>query len=418
MKILILGSGQVGSTVAQNLAAIPEHDVTVIGTDEVALKSLSSQADIQVITGNGASPSLMEMAGARDTEMLLALTRSDETNLVACRIAASLFNIPNRIARVRHTDYLEFAHENGQGISKALGITDFISPEQLVTEQLISLLSHTSALQVLRFADDNVRMVIVEAVEGGLLVGRPIADITNHLPEGADCQICAVYRNNRMIVPDAQTVIIEGDEVYFLADSRHVQTIMRELRPSERQNKRIMIVGGGNIGYRLAKQVEALYDIKLIESLDSRAEWLAEHLDNTLVLLGSGADEKLLTHEYVDEIDVFLALTNDDENNIMASLLAKDLGARRVLTIINRSRYVDLLEGNQIDIVVSPHLITIGHILASLRRGGVVAVHPLRRGSAEAVEMVVHSTRLIGRRASERMAGRLLSVRSGTRLGG
>ena len=394
-----------GSMVAQNLAAMPNNDVTIIDIDESALKNIGSKLDVQTIVGNGASPSLMAMAGAGDCDMLLALTKQDETNLVACKIAADLFNIPHRIARVRQMDYLEFKHDGEQGVLDALGITDSITPEQLVTERLAGLLNYASALQVLRFANDRARMVILQAHKGGLLLNKQIAEINQHLPDGVDCQICAIYRNNRLIVPSAQTVVIEGDEVCFLADSRYVKTIMRELRPFEQRTRRVMIAGGGNIGYRLAKQVENQYDIKIIEFNPKRAEWLAENLDNTLVLLGSASDENLLSHEYIDEIDVFLALTNDDENNIMASLLAKDLGAKRVITIINRSRYVDLLEGNQIDIVVSPHLITIGSILAHIRLGDVVAVHPLRRGSAEAIEVVVHGTpetsALVGKRVSE-----------------
>ena len=408
MKILILGSGQVGSTVAQNLASVPSNDVTIIDIDEKALNRISSRLDVQTIVGNGASPFTLEQAGAADSDLLLALTRSDETNIVASKIAADLFNIPSRIARVRSSEYLEYqvagSDNPEEGSLNIFGITETISPEQLVTEQLVGLLSYTSALQVLSFANDQVRMVIVQARKGGLLIGREITDINQHLPEGVDCQICAIYRNNRLIVPTPQTVIIEGDEVLFAADINSVEAIMRELRPKEARTRRIMIGGGGNIGYRLAKQLESKYDIKIIEYKPQRAEWLAENLDNTLVLQGSATDETLLDEEYIDEIDVFCALTNDDENNIMSSLLAKNLGAKRVITIVNRSSYVDLLEGNKIDIVVSPHLITIGSILAHIRRGDIVAVHPLRRGTAEAIEVVVHGDKntsaIVGRRIS------------------
>ncbi|MFS6938842.1 potassium transporter peripheral membrane protein [Neisseria animaloris] len=407
MKILILGSGQVGSTVAQNLASLPGNDVTIVDINEKALQNLSSRLDVQTMLGNGASPFVLRRAGAADADLLLALTRSDETNIVACKMAADLFNIPSRIARVRSTDYLDYRTEgedNGNSLD-LFDITESISPEQLVTERLVGLLSYTSALQVLRFADDKARMVIVQARKGGLLVNREISQINRHLPEGVDCQICAIYRNNHLIVPSAQTVIIEGDEVFFVAGTENVAAIMRELRPREQSNRRIMIAGGGNIGYRLAKQLENQYDIKIIEYNRNRAEWLAEHLDNTLVLQGTATDETLLDEEYIDEIDVFCALTNDDESNIMSSLLAKNRGAKRVITIVNRSSYVDLLEGNKIDIVVSPHLITIGSILAHIRRGDVVAVHPLRRGTAEAIEVVVHGDKhtssLVGRRVSE-----------------
>ena len=409
MKILILGSGQVGSTVAQNLASVPSNDVTIIDIDEKALNRISSRLDVQTIVGNGASPFTLEQAGATDSDLLLALTRSDETNIVASKIAADLFNIPGRIARVRSSEYLEYpvagSDKPEEGSLNIFGITETISPEQLVTEQLVGLLSYTSALQVLSFANDQVRMVIVQARKGGLLIDREIADINQHLPEGADCQICAIYRNNRLIVPTPQTVIIEGDEVLFTADISSVNIIMRELRPKEARTRRIMIAGGGNIGYRLAKQLESKYDIKIIEYKPHRAEWLAENLDNTLVLQGSATDETLLDEEYIDEIDVFCALTNDDENNIMSSLLAKNLGAKRVITIVNRSSYVDLLEGNKIDIVVSPHLITIGSILAHIRRGDISAVYPLRRGTAEAIEVVVHGDKktssIVGRKISD-----------------
>lgn len=409
VKILILGSGQVGSTVAQNLAMLPSNDVTIIDIDEKALHHLGSQLDVQTVIGNGASPFVLEQAGAADADLLLALTRSDETNIVACKIAADLFNIPSRIARVRSTEYMEYKlSEGSEPAANSLDIfdlTETISPEQLVTEQLIGLLSYTSALQVLNFADDRVRMIIVQARQGGLLVGKEISEINQHLPEGVDCQICAIYRNNRLIVPSSKTVIIEGDEVFFVASTANVPAIMRELRPKEARTRRIMIAGGGNIGYRLAKQLEHEYDIKIIEFKPGRAEWLADKLDTTLVLQGSATDESLLNEEYIDEIDVYCALTNDDENNIMSSLLAKNLGAKRVITIVNRSSYVDLLEGNKIDIVVSPHLITIGSILAHIRRGDVVAVHALRRGTAEAIEVIVHgdehTSSIVGRKISD-----------------
>jgi len=408
VKILILGSGQVGSTVAQNLASVSSNDVTVIDIDEKALQHIGSRLDVQTILGNGASPFILEQAGAADSDLLLALTRSDETNIVACKIAADLFNIPSRIARVRSSEYLEYPYpENGDtenGSLTVFDITETISPEQLVTEQLVGLLSYTSALQVLRFADDKVRMIIVQARKGGLLVNREIADINQHLPEGVDCQICAIYRNNRLIVPTPQTVIIEGDEVLFAADTNSVNTIMRELRPKEARTRRIMIAGGGNIGYPPPPTPPTNNPHTTLVYNPRRAEWLAENLDNTLVLQGNATDETLLDEEYIDEIDVFCALTNDDENNIMSSLLAKNLGAKRVVTIVNRSSYVDLLEGNKIDIVVSPHLITIGSILAHIRRGDIVAVHPLRRGTAEAIEVVVHGDKntsaIVGRRIS------------------
>ena len=410
MKILILGSGQVGTAVAQNLVEIPNHDVTIIDNDPEALRNIGSKLDVQTLLGNGSSPAVMAERGAYDTDLLLALTRHDETNLAACKLASSLFNIPNRIARVRLSDYLEFTgpdaeeDNDGRGTLDLFGVSESICPEQLVTERLADLLCHPSALQVLTFAEDKVRMLVVRAQSGGRLLGQPIHTIHEHLPEGTDCQICAIYRNNKLIMPTPQTVIQQGDEVFVAAATLQVAEVLRELRPQQQPTRRVMIAGGGQIGFRLSRQLEDRFDVKIIEINEKRAEWLSENLNSALVLHGSAADESLLEGEYIDEIDVFCALTNDDENNIMSSLLAKNLGAKRVVTIVNRSSYVDLLEGNKIDIVVSPHLITIGSILAHIRRGDIVAVHPLRRGTAEAIEVVVHGDKntsaIVGRRIS------------------
>lgn len=408
MKILILGGGQVGSAIAQELSAIPNHDITIIDINEQTLRNLGNQIDVQTITGNGASPVVLEHAGAGDADMLLALTRSDETNLVACKIAAAMFNIPNRIARVRSADYLNHPDDDEDTLPESLhafDITNSIHPEELVTEHLVGLLNYVRALQVLSFAHDRIHMIIAQAKSRDVLIGKTVAEINELLPEHVDCQICAIYRNNRLIVPHATTVVEEGDEICFVADRHHVSAVMGVWFHYDQRDRRVMIAGGGNIGYRLAKQLEERFNIKIIELDEKRAEWLAEKLDNTLVLQGSASDENLLAREYIDEIDVFCALTNDDENNIMSGLLAKNLGAKRIISIINHSRYVDLITGNQIDIVVSPHLITIGSILAHVRRGDIAAVYPLRRGTAEAIEAVVHgdsnTSSLVGRRIDE-----------------
>ena len=351
MKILILGCGQVGSAIAEELAAMPSNDVTIVDTDEQALKNIASRLDVQTLVGNAASPVLLEQAGAPDTDMLLALTRSDETNLVACKLAATLFNIPQRIARVRNSAYQEYGEtdQDPDTLSaslKAFDITDSIHPEHLLTEHIAGLLSYVRALQVLPFAHDKVRMVVAEAKAEDWLVGKSLVQINAQLGETLDCQISAIYRNTRLIVPQPETVIEEGDEIAFMVDSKHMAAVMYVLFEYNQSNHRVMIAGGGNVGFRLAKKMEHKFNIKIIEEDAQRAEWLAEQLDNTLVLYGSATDESLLTREYINEIDVFCALTNDDENNIMAGLLAKNLGAKRVISVINRARYVDLLTGN------------------------------------------------------------------------
>lgn len=406
MKILILGCGQIGSTIASNLAKMSQNDVTIIDTNEKALQKISQRLDVQTILGNGAWPSVMSAAGATDTDMLLALTQNDETNMAACRIAYSLFNIPNRIARVRYSDFVEFETDNETNKTTLdfFNITETISPEQLVTDQIVNLLIYPGALQIVSFAQNKVRLVVLRTRRGGLLVNQSISKLKEHLKVDVDCQICAIYRHDRLIIPTGSTILEEDDEVFVLIPTAHIEEVMRELRPVIQRTRRIMIAGGGNVGFRVAKKLENILDIKIIERKAERAEWLAENLNNTLVLNGNASDESLLENEYIDEIDIFCALTDDDENNIMSSILAKNLGAKRVMSIINRRSYVDLLQGNTINIVISPHLITIGSILTHVHMGDVVAFHPLRRDNAEAIEVVLHgdkhTSKLVGRKMS------------------
>ncbi len=399
MKILILGGGQVGSTVAENLAN-DANDITVVDQDEVVLKQLRDRLDIQTLVGNAAHPSVLAAAGADDSDMLLALTRNDETNLVACKLAKDLFNIPTKIARVRAADYMEY------GDNKALnyfGVDTSICPEQIVTDNIYQLFEYPGALQVLDFAEGRAQLVVVKALKGGLLVERPLRRIREDLPR-AECRISAIYRRDRLIIPDGDTVIEQDDEVFFIASRRFIPAMLRELRKTEKPIKRVMIAGGGNIGFRLASRLENDgYEVKIIENRTPRCEWLTQNLSHTLVLNGEATDEELLEDENIDEMDVFVAITNDDEDNIMSSLLAKRLGARSVIALVNRTSYVDLLQGNRIDIVISPHLSTIGSLLAYIRRGDIEAVHPLRRGAAEAIEAVVHGNRKTSRIVSRRV---------------
>lgn len=398
VKILILGGGQIGANVAENLSSIDQNDVTIVDIDEEALNRMRDKLDILTVLGNAGSPRVLAMAGADDSDLLLALTHNDETNLVACQLASHLFNIPTRIARVRQSDYLE--HGDRHLALELFAVQESICPEQLVTHQLHQLFEYPGSLQVLDFAGGKAQLVVVRARLGGLLVGKPLSQIREDLPD-VDCRVCAIYRNDKLIIPKGNTIIIEGDEVSFLAAREHIQLMLRELRSTEKIAHRVMIAGGGNIGFRISKILENHFSVKLIENRKNRAEWLSENLNTTLVLYGSATDEALLQQENIEEIDIFCSLTNDDESNVMSALLAKRYGAKRVMALVNRTSYVDLFEGNKIDIVISPHLTTIGSILTHIRRGDVVAVHPLRRGAAEAIEAIVHgdknTSKLVGR---------------------
>jgi trk system potassium uptake protein TrkA len=400
VKIVILGAGQVGASVAESLAS-EQNDITVVDIDTARLRALQDRLDLRTVAGSASHPSVLAEAGIEDADLLVAVTQSDETNLVACKLASQLFNVPRRIARIRATDFLNDEKVLGpQGFEVDLSIC----PEQVLTDYIVKLVEFPEALQVLDFADGKVSLVAVRAYKGGPLVGHPIKEIRRHMPR-VDARIVAIFRRDAAIAPDGGTVIEAGDEVFCLAASSDIRQVMRELRRMDRRVKRVMIAGGGNIGLRLARALERDYSVRVIDHNKRRCEALATRLERVLVLNGDATDEELLEEENVAEMDLFVAVTNDDENNIMSSLLAKRMGAKRVVALINRRSYVDLVQRAQIDIAISPAQATIGKLLAHVRRGDVVAVHSLRRGAAEALEAVAHGDResssVIGRRIDE-----------------
>ncbi|MEW5709637.1 MAG: Trk system potassium transporter TrkA [Pseudomonadota bacterium] len=396
MKIIILGAGRVGASVAENLVG-ERNDITIVDTAPERLKELQDRLDLRTVTGNAAYPSVLESAGAEDADMLLAVTQSDEVNMVACKIAASFFNVPTRIARIRSTEYLAKPEIFGP---EHFGIDSPICPEQIVTDHILQLVEIPEALQVVNFAEGRVKLVALKAFRGGPLVGHALHDLRKHVPH-ADTRVVAIYRQNRPIVPEGDTVIEPGDEVFLIAAKENIRTVMRELRQLDRPVRRVMIAGGGNIGTRVARALEKSHQVKLIEHNKKRCELLAAELHGTLVLNGDATDEELLEAEAAGEMDLFCALTNDDENNIMASLLAKRMGARKAICLINRPAYVDLVHGGEIDIALSPSQVTIGSLLAHVRRGDVAVVHSLRRGAAEALELIAHgdasTSKVVGR---------------------
>jgi trk system potassium uptake protein TrkA len=400
MKIIILGAGQVGTSVAESLVS-EANDITVVDYDGERLANLQERLDLRVVTGNAASPSILDRAGAADADLLIAVTQSDQTNLCACRVAKTLFNVPTRIARLRAADY----EDHPQLLDDTnFAVDHSICPEQIVTDYIRKLIEFPEALQVLEFADGMVTMIAIRAFEGGLLVGKSLKTIPERLPN-IDARIAAIFRHEQPIVPTGDTVIESGDEVFIIAASSHIRRVMTELRRMDQPIRRVIIAGGGNIGLRLAKAIENTVTVKLIERDRRRAEHLAAELERTVVLRGDSTDEALLDAESIEETDMFLALTNDEEDNIMSASLAKQMGARRTLALINRKSYVDLVQGGRIDIAISPAHTSIGQLLARVRRGDVAAVHSLRRGAAEALELVAHGDakhcKVIGRKLEE-----------------
>lgn len=400
MKIIILGAGQVGSNLAEHLVR-EGNDLTVVDLDADKLAALQDRFDLRTVCGQASHPTVLHQAGADDADMLIAVTLNDETNIVACKLAGTLFNIPTKIARIRSVDYMKypalFSAEN-------FDVDHVIAPEQEITDYLRKLIDYPEALQVVDFGGGRARLVAMKARAGGPLVGHELRDLQKHLP-GLDARVAAIFRRNRTIVPEGRTVIQNDDEIFFIAATENIRAVMKEMRRADKSVRRVMIAGGGNIGRRLAANLEQDYEVKLIDHNKKNTELLSRILRRTLVLTGNSTDEDLLLSENIEDMDVFCALTNDDEDNIMSALLAKRLGARKVIALINRATYVDLLQGHEIDIALSPAQATIGPLLTHIRRGDMAVVHSLRRGAAEALEAIVHgdghSSKLAGRRIEE-----------------
>ncbi|MEJ2380700.1 MAG: Trk system potassium transporter TrkA [Gammaproteobacteria bacterium] len=400
MKIIILGAGQVGSSVAHSLTG-EANDITVVDTNTKVLQDLQDRLDLRTVAGLASYPDVLTRAGAEDADMVIAVTNSDETNMVACQVAYTLFNTPTKIARVRALEYLTHPKLFTQ---EAFPIDVIISPEQLVCDYIQRLIEQPGALQVLDFAGGRVRLVAVKAYYGGPLVGHELRTLREHMPT-AEARVAAIFRRGRPMIPEGNTVIEADDEVFFIAATEHIRAVMSELRKLDKSNKRIILAGGGNIGKRLAGALEGRFQVKIIERDADRTRAISEELDKSIVLLGDAADEELLLEENIENTDVFCALTNDDEANILSSMLAKRLGARKVMSLINRASYVDLVESGIIDIAISPQQATIGSLLTHVRRGDVVVVHSLRRGAAEAIEAVAHgdsrNSKVVGRMVEE-----------------
>jgi len=400
MKIIILGAGQVGTSLANNLS-IEANDITVVDKNSTVLQTLQDHLDLRTVTGHASHPHILLKAGAEDADMIIAVTNSDETNMVACQIAQTLFHTPTKIARVREVDYLRHKDLFGPG---ALAVDVRISPEQLVTHYIQRLVDYPDALQVLDFAGGRVQLVAVKAFHNGPLVGKALRFLEEYMPS-VETRIAAMFRRGKAILPEGDTVLEANDEVFFVAATKNIRTVMAGLRELDRPTKRVIIAGGGNIGTHLAEVLEKKYQVKLIEHNRNRTLEVSEILDKTIVLQGDAADEDLLSEENIEETDVFCAVTNDDQINILSAMLAKRMGARKVMALINRPAYVDLVQSSDIDIAISPQQATIGSLLAHVRRGDVVVVHSLRRGAAEAIEAIAHgdyrSSKVVGRRIEE-----------------
>lgn len=395
MKIIILGGGQVGGSLAETLVR-DGHEITVVDSNEERLSVLQDTLDIRSVIGPCSYPDVLRRAGADDADMVIAVTDDDESNMVACQVAYSLFHTPTKIARIRSPHY--FIRKELFG-STNLPIDVFISPEQLVTNDVRHIIEHPGALQVIEFAGGVVKMVAVKPYYGGRVIGKSLKEIEADL-DGSMARIVAIFRNDHLVDLMPNTTIEVGDEVFFMAPRKEINKVMGLMRRATEPYRRIMIAGGGNIGRCLALALQKDYQVKVIDHNRKRCNRLASILDSAIVLCGEAADQELLSNEDVEHVDVFCAVTNDDESNIISCMQAKRMGVKQVMALITRTAYVDLIEGGPINIAISPQYVTIGSILTHVRLGDVVNVHSLRRGAAEAIEVIAHgdskTSRVIG----------------------
>ncbi|GLS90439.1 Trk system potassium transport protein TrkA [Psychromonas marina] len=411
MKIIILGAGQVGASLAENLVG-ENNDITVVDSSNEQLQDLQDRFDLRVVQGNASSPRTLGEAGAADADMLIAVTNSDEINIVACQIAFTLFNVPKKIARIRSQSMVMFEEELFN--SGAFPIDHIIAPEKLVSDYIFQLIEHPGALQVAHFAEGRVGLVAIRAYYGGSLVGNAISTLKEHMPN-IEARVAAIFRRGKAIRPQGTTIIEADDEVFFITASQHIKAIMSEMQKLEYPYKRIMIVGGGFIGESLAKRLEKDNSVKLIEKNLKRAEYLSETLSNTIVFCGDSSDQELLSEEHIEQIDLFITVTNDDEANIMSAMLAKRMGARKAMVLIQRTAYLDLVQGNILDIAISPQQATISALLTHVRKADLKHVYSLREGVAEAIEIIARgdsmTSKVVGKQLNQ------LKLPRGTSIG-
>lgn len=401
MKIVILGGGQVGGTLAENLVG-EDNDITVVDTDVARLAELAESNDIRTVQGYASHPRVLRNAGVEDADMLIAVTPSDETNMMACQIAYTLFKTPKRIARIRSEAYTDF--KDSLFHKDDVPVDHIISPEQQVTHYVKRLVDYPGALQVMEFAGGRASLVAVKAYYGGKLVGHAISSLKEHMPN-VETRVAAIFRHGKAIKPMGTTIIEAGDEVFFITDTRYVRMVMEEMQKLEHQYRRVMIAGGGNVGAGLAHMLEENHHVKLIEHNGERADMLNEQLRHTTILHGDASDSRLLSDEHIEDVDVFIAVTNDDEANIMSAMLAKKMGAKKTMVLIQRQAYVDLVQDNVIDIAISPQRATVSALLSLIRKGDIVNAYSLRKGAAEAIEAIAHgdekTSKVVGRVISE-----------------
>ena len=386
MRVIICGAGQVGYGIAERLAA-EKNDVSIIDTAPELVHSVRDQLDVRGFVGHGSHPEVLEAAGAQNADMIIAVTLFDEVNIVACEVAHALFNVPMKVARIRSQSYLQ-PHYQDLFSREHLPIDVIISPELEVGEMVLRRISLPGATDVVRFAENHIIMVAIECLEDCPVINTPLAQLSELFPD-LPSTVVGVTRNDRLFIPHSADQLVAGDLAYVVTTKDQVRRTLGLFGHDEQEATRIVIAGGGNIGLFVARTLEQRQSrtkIKIIEANRERAVKVADELRRTVVLNGSALDQKLLMEADIQDADLMVALTNNDQVNILSSVMAKRLGCKGNLVLINNPSYQDLTKPLGIDAHVNPSAVTISRVLQHVRRGRIRQVHSIQRGAAEIIE--------------------------------
>lgn len=388
MKVIIVGAGEVGFHIARHLA-LENKDVVVVDKSPAATRRISDNLDVQIVMGSGSSPVVLEEAGIQQAEIILAVTNSDETNLVACLVANILSPSTKKLARIRNADFDEY-HNNFR--EQAPLIDTIINPDIEVVKTIHRLMSVPGAVDIGEFADGRLKFVGVNLKDDSQLAGARLSDLPAIIGEARPL-IAAVVREDELIIPRGEDRLRPGDLVYFISEEDKLLDTLSLFSMHDQPVKRALIIGGGRIGYRLARLLEehSIY-CKIIERNPDRCTYLAERLNKPIVLCGDGSDQELLTEENIQDMDIVITLTQDEETNILASLLTKRMGARKTITRISKFSYFPLTDAIGIEQVVSPRLSAINTILQHIRKGKVLSATSIKGEQAEVIEAVALET--------------------------
>lgn len=385
MRIIIVGAGEVGFHIAQRLA-VENKEVVVIDKSADALRKIAETSDVQTVQGSGSSPEVLEDAGIAEADILLAVTDSDEINLIACFFANMLSKNVTKLARIRGGIYTNYKHLlTGEGV----GITKIINPDEEVVNSILRLMSVPGAVEINEFAGGKIRLIGINLPDDSPVVGVKLMDLRGKIGEDLGIVIAALVRDDKLIIPSGLDEIRKGDVVYFVCDIREQEDILQRMSVSTEPVREVLIVGGGNIGYKLAKALDnKFYHTRVLENRQKRCEFLSERLDRPIVLMGDSTDQEILREENIQNMDMVIAVTGDEETNILTCLLAKSLGAKSTVTRVNNFGYMPLIEPIGIDYMVCPRLSAINSLLHYIRRGRIISSVSIKGEEAEALEAI------------------------------